>query len=121
MPEEKKEPPLTNSSTSYKIFCTQVFIGEARKLAKKYPNIKADFLALKDRLKKDPVTGNDSLGQQVYKVRMQISDKKKGSSGGARVIIQVKIIDRKVYVLSVYDKGRIGTLIDTYIKKLIMP
>ena len=77
MPEEKKEPPLTNSSTSYKIFCTQVFIGEARKLAKKYPNIKADFLALKDRLKKDPVTGNDSLGQQVYKYGCKFLTRKK--------------------------------------------
>ena len=119
MPEEKKEHPLTNSSKRFKIICTTNFLQEAKQLARKYPNIKKDFFELRDVLKTDPITGNNSLGNNVFKVRMQISDKNKGQSGGARVIIQVKIIDHVIYVLSVYDKSKFSTILDETIKKLL--
>lgn len=70
-------------------------------------------------MKVDPVTGNESLGNELYKVRMAISDKNKGQSGGARVIIQVKIIDRVVYVLDVYDKSDTENKIITELNKLL--
>ena len=94
-------------------------MNEAKKLVKKYPNIKSDFDELQKQLKKDPITGNDSLGKDCYKVRMAISDKNTGESGGARIIIQVKIIDKKVYVLSVYDKGDKETISDKAIDKIL--
>ena len=94
-------------------------MSEARKLQRKYPRIKEDFLALKDQLKVDPITGNESLGADLYKVRMAISDKKKGESGGARVIIQVKIVGKIVYVISTYDISDIETKTDQELQALL--
>ena len=42
-PERKKQNLSQNSSANYKIIPTDIFIAEAKKLAKKYPNIKNDF------------------------------------------------------------------------------
>ena len=89
---------------------------QAKRLAKKYPNIKEDFKDLAKQLKKDPTTGQDSLGKDCYKVRMEISDKPGGQSGGARVIIEVKIVSQNVYILSVYDKADKSTIFDAELK-----
>lgn len=51
---------------------------------------------------------------------MNISDKNRGESGGARVIIEVKVIARKVYVLSVYDKSYLNDLTDKEIDILLI-
>jgi len=103
----------------YKIYLTDNFYKEARQLLKKYPNIKQDFLKLKDKLKHDPITGNDPYGMDCYKVRMPISDKNQGESGGARIIIQVKVIDRVVYLISVFDKSEQSTIKSHYLEKLL--
>lgn len=94
-------------------------MSEARKLQKKYPNIKQDFIELNKKLKRDPITGNDYISKNCYKVRMKISDKKSGERDGARVIIEVKVTDKKVYVLSVYDKSEKSDLFDKELDKLL--
>lgn len=96
---------MKSSSNKFKVFVTPNFLKEAQDLKKKYPKIKENFLQLKDSLSRDPITGNDNLGKDCYKVRMSIADKNSGQSSGARLIIEVKIIDKEVYVLSVYDKS----------------
>lgn len=103
----------------FKVIPTPTFLKEATALQKKYPNINKDFLRLAEVLKNDPTTGNDHVAKDLWKVRMRISDKGKGSSGSARVIIEVKIIDKEVYVLSVYDKGEKEDLTDKELKKLM--
>jgi hypothetical protein len=45
------------------------------------------------------------LGQDCYKIRLAIKSKKKGKSGGARVITLVKIVQETVFLLSIYDKS----------------
>lgn len=92
---------------------------QAKKLAKKYPLIKEDFRTLQKQLKRDPITGNDFMGRDCYKVRMMITGKSRGQSGGARVIIEVKIIDKKVYVLSVYDKADKDDIFEKELKKAL--
>lgn len=119
-PEGKEENRLMSSSKKYKIILTTIFQNEAKRLAKKYPHIKEDFLRLRDQLKEDPITGNDALFKNMYKVRMPITDKVRGQSGGARVIIQVKIIDRVVYVISVYDKSEMENLTEEILVKLLL-
>ncbi len=118
-PERRNRNPSINSLKSYKIIPTDNFISEAKRLVKKYPNIKEDFFELQKYFKKDPITGNDFLGKGCYKVRMAITDKNAGQSGGARVIIEVKIIAQKVYVLSVYDKSEKGNLFDKELDKIL--
>lgn len=50
---------------------------------------------------------------------MSITDKGQGKSGSARVIIHVKIIEHKVYVLSTYDKSDFDTVIKSVLKKML--
>jgi len=114
--EESREDLTTNSSRIYKIICTPNFLNEARQLSKKYPNIKDDYLSLKDVLKKNPDQGDD-LGYGLRKIRMIISDKGQGKSGSARVMIQIRMIDGVVYVLSTYDKAEYDTIITDTLKK----
>ena len=107
------------SSTNYKIFPTALFMREARKLKKKYPQIRDDFKKLADQLKKDPITGNDPLGSNCYKLRMEISGNPAGKSGGARIIIQVFVKDYEVHVLSVYDKSGTSTIYEEELDKIL--
>ncbi len=94
-------------------------MSEAKKLKKKYPNLKEDLEELRDSLKNDPITGHDSLGANCYKVRMELSDKPGGKSGGARVIIQVYIQDEKVHFLSIYDKSSKNSLFEGELDKIL--
>ena len=99
-------------------------MSEAKKLKKKYPNIGEDLKELRKQLKDDPISGHDSLGASCYKVRMELTDKVAGKSGGARVIIQVYIHERDVHFLSIYDKSSKGSLyegeLDRILKKQIL-
>lgn len=117
-PEKEKANPSKHSSKTFKVITTTLFIKEATELKKKYPHIKDDFYSLLEKLKKDPITGNDALGCNCYKVRMPVTDKGVGTRGGARVIIEVQITDSCVYLLSVYDKGEQANLSGT-VQKLL--
>lgn len=59
------------------------------------------------------------LGNGMYKVRLAISSKGKGKSGGARVITYVVTEDHEVYLLSIYDKSEFDT-VDTKAMKLLV-
>ena len=60
-----------------------------------------------------------SLGQNIYKVRMAISPKGKGKSGGASVITLVKVTAETVYLVSIYDKSGQITISDSELKERI--
>ena len=57
--------------------------------------------------------------ENCFKIRMAISSKGKGKSGGARVITYVYIQDETVYLLSIYDKSEEQTISDKEIRDLI--
>ena len=58
------------------------FKRQFKRLAKKYPSLKDDFITFKKELADDPFQGSD-LGNGTRKVRMAIASKGKGKSGGA--------------------------------------
>ena len=60
-----------------------------------------------------------SLGNNIYKIRMSITSKGKGKSGGARIITCVKIIDGIVFLVSIYDKSEQANINDKEIKERI--
>jgi len=70
---------------SYNVLYTENFRKEAKRLAKKYTSLKTDIEALIESLEKDPAQGK-SLGKDCFKIRLAIASKRKGKSGGARVI-----------------------------------
>lgn len=89
---------------SYNISTIPLFDKQAKRLAKKYPSLKKDLEELLKELVINPELGI-ALGNNFYKIRLAISSKGKGKSGGARVITYVKIIATTVFLTSIYDKS----------------
>ena len=97
------------------------FERQAKKLAKNYPSFKKDLLLLLDSLKANPWQGVD-LGNGIRKVRMTISSKGRGKSGGARVItmnVNVDIEKMIIALLYIYDKAEIENVSDQYLRQII--
>jgi hypothetical protein len=94
---------------SYKVSSIPLFDKQAKRLAKKYPSLRNDLISLLDTLAEDPKQGQ-SLGNNFYKIRLAISSKGKGKSGGARVITYVKLIGATVFLTSIYDKSEKATI-----------
>ncbi len=93
---------------SYNITTTQRFDKQLKALAKKYPSIVADLIKLAEKIQQNPECGT-LLGDDVYKIRMAITSKGRGKSGGARVIYvnlfaQLEDDDR-IVLISIYDKS----------------
>lgn len=98
------------------------FERRAKDLAKKYKSFVKDYDEFLDSLEENPFQGT-SLGMGVYKIRMAITSKGKGKSGGARVLTfnVTKTAPDKVVVtlLSIFDKGEMENVSDAYIKSLV--
>lgn len=62
-----------------------------------------------DSLSNNPEQGT-SFGNNFFKIRISISSKGKGKSGGARVITYVKISGPEVFLTSIYDKSEKNTI-----------
>jgi len=103
---------------SFKIYTTDFFDKELKKLSKKYPSVKKDYKALVDSLKEEPKQGQ-ALGKDCYKIRMAITSKRKGKSGGSRVISCVKIVAGSVFLLSIFDKSDKENISDKELDNLL--
>lgn len=103
---------------SYSVIPTSDFKKFFKKLAKKYPSLKSDLQKLTDTLSEDPTTGTH-LGHNLYKIRMGISSKGKGKSGGARVITFLITEDQEVYLVHIYDKSQLENLTKDQIIELL--
>lgn len=107
-----------NYLMNFEIVFSDNFLREIKKLSKKYKSIRSDFESFLDELENNPLQGTP-LGKDCYKVRMSITSKNKGKSGGARVITYVKITKEKVILLSIYDKKEQDSISDNEIDKLL--
>ena len=103
---------------SYDISAIPNFKRELKKLAKKFPSLKDDFARLIESLQKKPEQGT-ALGNNCYKIRMAITSKGKGKSGGSRVITYVRVTETTVYLLSIYDKSDKENISDKELKELL--
>jgi len=74
-------------------------------------------LELADQLAIRPDLG-ESLGGNLYKLRMSIKSKGKGKSGGARIITYLINEKQELYLLSIYDKSEIDAIPVSYLKIL---
>ncbi|MBX2898956.1 MAG: type II toxin-antitoxin system RelE/ParE family toxin [Cyclobacteriaceae bacterium] len=92
------------SLTNYKVEGTSLFDKQIKRLSKKYPSLKFEYRTLIESLVKNPIQGS-SLGNNCYKIRLSVSSKGKGKSGGARVITYIHFTQYKVFLLSIYDKS----------------
>jgi hypothetical protein len=91
-------------NSEFLITTTTSFDKSVRKLSKKYQFFTSDLIELKKILTANPLSGTP-LGKNCYKIRLKISSKNTGKSGGARVITYVKVINKRITLLDIYDKA----------------
>jgi mRNA-degrading endonuclease RelE of RelBE toxin-antitoxin system len=89
---------------NFEIIASPRFRKELKKLSKKYPSLKLEFKNLLNNLEVEPSLGV-SIGNDCYKIRLSIASKNKGKSGGARVITYLTVVEKTVYLLTIYDKS----------------
>lgn len=97
------------------------FERELKKLANHYQSLKQDYKNFLESLKENPLQGIN-LGKGIRKVRMTLTDKGKGKSGGARVLTYTALLtesEGKLLLLTIYDKSKRSTMTDKEIKTLI--
>lgn len=83
--------------------------------------MRQDFAGLLESLRREPQQGVD-LGRGLHKVRMAISSKGKGKSGGARVITLTVLIsetDANIVLLTIYDKSECENLTDKELADIV--
>lgn len=108
---------------------TKNFKTAAKPLLKKYQSLSKDLLQLQKELEQTPRLGT-SLGQDTYKIRLKITSKGKGKSGGARVIslVETTVIgvaeintegEITINLITIYDKADIDNISDKELKDLI--
>ena len=101
------------------IIATLPFLKAAKPLAKKYKSFNEDYKVLIKELTANPKLGID-LGEGYRKVRMAITSKGKGKSGGSRVIT-LDMVERNgnLYLLYIYDKSEADNVVMSVIKSLV--
>ncbi|MFN8344233.1 MAG: hypothetical protein U0X91_04485 [Spirosomataceae bacterium] len=104
---------------SFEIKTIESFDRQIKRLVKKSPSIKNDFTTFLEILAKHPTQGRP-LGKDCYKIRMAISSKNKGKSGGARIITNIHISGETVYLLSIYDKSQKSDLDEGELDALLL-
>ena len=110
-----------NSLMNYSIESSASFDKEAKRLGKRYVSFKEDYLKLLDELSRNPHLGTD-LGHGLRKVRMKITAKGKGKSGGARVITFTVVISQQDAVLNllyIYDEADKASISEKEIEQLL--
>jgi mRNA-degrading endonuclease RelE of RelBE toxin-antitoxin system len=103
---------------SYKVKTIDVFERQAKRLSKKHFSLRDDLLQLVSELEENPEQGT-SIGKNCFKIRLAISSKGKGKSGGARVITNFVVVENTVYLLSIYDKSEKENLTDKELSELL--
>lgn len=97
---------------SFKILTTAVFESEAKTLQKRHRSFKNDLKELILSLEENPFQGVE-LSPGFRKIRMAITSKGRGKSGGARIITYTIIAAKmkgNIYLMSVYDKADFSTV-----------
>ena len=103
---------------SYSVKTIPRFEKNLKRLAKKFPSLKEEYINLIKSLKENPEQGT-FIGHGCYKIRIAIASKGKGKSGGGRVITNVLVIKDLVYLLTIYDKSDKENLTDKELKELL--
>lgn len=103
---------------TYNILSIPPFDRQLKRLAKKYPSLKNEFTRLLNSLEEKPDQGTP-LGNNCFKIRIAVASKGKGKSGGARVITNIVITEKTVYLLSIYDKSEQANISDKELDELL--
>ncbi|MDE5585548.1 MAG: addiction module toxin RelE [Muribaculaceae bacterium] len=97
------------------------FDREVKRLAKKYKSLRTDLIRFQEELKQNPFSGVEIL-PGVRKIRLAITAKGKGKSGGARIIYFIAVSDTEsgdIILLYIYDKSESPNIQTDYLKTIL--
>lgn len=97
---------------------SQDFKKAFKQLKKKYKSLPEDFKQLFTSLVENPYQGNE-LYDGMRKVRIAITSKGKGKSGGGRIIIRLTVTDTVLSFLYIYDKSEMENISDAFMDDII--
>lgn len=103
---------------NFDVVATNPFERKLKRLAKRHKSLVTDLSSIIDKLIKNPTLGV-SIGKDCYKIRVAISSKGKGKSGGARIITYVRIVNQTVFLMDIYDKSDQESIPDKELQMLI--
>ena len=102
----------------YNVITIPPFDKQLKRLARKFPSLKTEFVTLIEDLEENPQMGT-SLGNNCFKIRLAIASKGRGKSGGARVITHFYIENETVFLLAIYDKSEQTDISDKELRELL--
>ena len=94
------------------------FRASYKLLKKRHKSLETDFERLLASLLEKPMQDVELAGG-VRKVRMAITSKGRGKSGGARVIIRVRIVDDELQLLYIYDKADMENVSEAFLRDVM--
>ena len=101
-----------------KVRTSEDFRAAYKRLKKRHKSLQQDFERLLASLLQDPLQGVELEGGS-RKVRMAITSKGRGKSGGARVIIRVRIVADELQLLYIYDKADYENVSDIFLRDIM--
>lgn len=105
----------------FEVIPTPRFEKSFKALAKRHRSLKQDILDFSASLRKDPFQG-DELTPGIRKIRMAITSKGRGKSGGAKIITYTIVAtetEGSVFLLDIYDKADFSTVELSIIKAIM--
>ena len=105
---------------NFEIEATENFRRSLKMLSKRHHSLRHDFEGFVKSLRENPFQG-DELTPGIRKIRMAITSKGRGKSGGARVITYTIVtaeMKGRVYLMNVYDKSDFSAVELSVIKKI---
>ena len=106
---------------NFEIKTTPEFERQAKPLNKRYKSFKTDLRDFILSLQENPFQGVE-LKPGIRKIRLAISSKGKGKSGGARVItytVLTSVEDGNVFLMNIYDKSDFSSVDTSIIEEMI--
>lgn len=106
---------------SFEVLTTPEFESQSKVLQKRHRSFKNDLKELVLSLMENPFQGTE-LSPGIRKIRMAITSKGRGTSGGARIITYTVVVtesEGRVYLMNVYDKSDFSSVELSIIKNMI--
>lgn len=106
---------------NFEVSTTPEFEAQAKKLSKRHRSFKDDIRNFVLSLKENPFQGVE-LSPGIRKIRMSITSKGRGKSGGARIITYTVLVTEEnghVYLMNVFDKSDFSTVELSIIQSMV--
>ena len=106
---------------SFEIITSDYFDVAVKKLAKRYRSLADDLRELLKDLKLNPKQGVE-IAPNIRKIRLSITSKGKGKSGGARIItynVLTSEFEGTIALLLIYDKSDAPNIKINVVKEII--